>query len=208
MKISHRFFPLQNLQQKDSSKKDIDVKMSKKSIHRLPERKSPAMIVLKVIMLAMSLYYSLAMTALSGAGLIRNRVSYGAELEKTGIFLIISAILMTAGAILCLFRKDLPDIASIALSLCGFALCMIMLKRLTAHADSSGWTDKYTLQPISDMYRARIMPCIIPAALSVIIAAAQLCSYELAQQRRSARARQQAKKNAPAPSVLDDEEKT
>lgn len=157
-------------------------------------------------MLALSLYYSLAMTALSGAGLILNRSSYGAELEKTGFFLIASAFLMTAGAILCLFRKNLPDIASIALSLCGFALCMVMLHRLVSHADRSGWTDKYTLQPVSDMYRARIMPCIIPVALSVIIATVQLCSHELSQQRRAAKAARQAKKNAPAPSVIGDDE--
>lgn len=186
------------------AKKDTDVKMSKKNIHK----KSPVMVILKVIMLALSLYYSLAMTALSGAGLVRNRASYGAELEKTGVFLIVSAALMTAGAILCLFRKNFPDIASIGLSVCGFALCMVMLQRLTGHADSSGWTDKYTLAPISDMYRARIMPCVIPAVLSVIIAAVQLCSYELSQQRRSAKKARQAKKNAPAPSVTGDDQQT
>lgn len=165
------------------------------------------MVILKVIMLALSLYYSLAMTALSGAGLIHNRASYGSDMEKAGIFLIVSAVLMTGGAILCLFRKNLPDIASIALSICGLVLCMVMLGRLVSHADTAGWTDKYTLAPVSDMYRARIIPCIIPAALSVIISAVQLCSYDLVQQRRSAKAKRQAEKNAPAPSVLGDDEK-
>lgn len=182
--------------------------MSKKNILTLSERKPPVMVVLKVIMLVLSLYYSLAMTALSGAGLVRNRASYGTELEKTGILLIISAVLMTAGAVLCLFRKNLPDIASIALSLCGFLLCMAMLYRLMTHADTAGWTDKYTLMPISDMYKTRIMPCVIPAALSVIIAAVQLCSCELVQQRRTAKAVRLAKANAPAASVTGDDDQT
>ncbi len=75
---------------------------------------------------------------------------------------------------MCLFRKKLADILSLIFSLSGLVLCMAMLKKLTAHADMSGWTDKYTLLPVSDMYSRRILPCIIPVVFSVIIAAVQL----------------------------------
>jgi len=148
--------------------------MSKKTTKKLPQKRSPLMTAFKVITLLLSLWFSGAMTALSGAGLIYNGNSYGAELRNTGIFLIVSAVMMVTGACLCLFRKKLPDIMAILLALGGLVLCLVMLKRLTDHADFSGWTDKYTLLPISDMYMRRILPSIAPCALTVIIAAAQL----------------------------------
>ena len=80
---------------------------------------------------------------------------------------------------------------------------MAMLKRLTGHADASGWTDKYTLAPVSGMYVRRILPCVIPVLMSGVIAALQLSSYELKEQRRAKKAAKQAKKDAPAPSILD-----
>lgn len=161
----------------------------------------------KVIMLALSAVFSLCMPALSGAGLIYNKASYGAELERVGIFLIAAAVMMTAGAVLCLIRKNLTNIISIILTSGGFALCMTMLHKLTEHADKSGWSDKYTMTPISDMYRSRVMPCIAPAALALVIAVVQLMSYELSEQRRERRRRKKELENAPAPSVLgnDDE---
>ena len=114
------------------------------------------------------------MTALSGAGLIYNGESYGAELKNTGVFLIISAALMIFGAFLCLFRKKTPNILAIILALGGLVLCLVMLKQLTDHADSSGWTDKYTMLPVSDMYMRRILPSIAPCVLTAAIAAVQL----------------------------------
>ncbi|MBP5578813.1 MAG: hypothetical protein J6X56_04940 [Ruminococcus sp.] len=148
--------------------------MSKKITKKLPQKRSPLMTAFKVITLLLSLWFSGAMTALSGAGLIYNSNSYGAELRNTGIFLIVSAVMMVSGACLCLFRKKLPDIMAILLALGGLVLCLVMLKRLTDHADFSGWTDKYTLLPISDMYMRRILPSIAPCALTAIIAAVQL----------------------------------
>lgn len=151
--------------------------MSKKNRKYLPQRPSRAMRAAKAAMLLLSLYFSCAMTALSGAGLIHNRGSYGSSLARTGLFMIIAAALMTAGAVLCLFRRKLPDILSVAASVSGLVLCMAMLKKLTEHADAKGWTDKYTLLPVSDMYRSRVLPCIIPVIMAVTIAAIQLCSY-------------------------------
>lgn len=148
--------------------------MSKKTTKKLPQKRSPLMTAFKVITLLLSLWFSGAMTALSGAGLIYNGGSYGAELRITGVFLIVSAVMMVSGACLCLFSKKLPDVMAVLLALGGLVLCLVMLKRLTDHADLSGWTDKYTLLPISDMYMRRILPSIVPCVLTAAIAAAQL----------------------------------
>ncbi len=178
--------------------------MSQKNRKALPKRSSPTMKAAKAAALVLSLIFC-GMTALSGAGLIYNRASYGGELAVTGLLLIISAAMMLSGAVLCLFRRNLPDIAAVVLSAAGLLLCMIMLKKLTDHANMSGWTDKYTLMPISGMYVRRILPCIIPAAVSAIVAAVQLCSHELKEQRRTKKEERLARKNAPAPSVIDGE---
>lgn len=160
------------------------VNMDRKKKKYLPAKRSRIMTAAKATMLALSLWFSCAMTALSGAGLVYNRGSYGESLSKTGVFLVISAVLMTSGAFLCLFRKKKVNILSIILSASGLVLCLTMLHRLAAHADSAGWTDKYTLSPVSDMYIRRILPCIVSVTMAVVIAAVQLCSYEVQEQCR------------------------
>lgn len=134
--------------------------------------------ILKIAAMLLTLCISCAMPVLSGAGLIYNRESYGIELERVGIFLILSGVFMTIGAVLCFFRKNIANISAIIFSSGGFILCMAMLSKLAAHADKSGWSDKYTMSPISDMYRSRLIPCVIPVALVIIAAVIQLLVYE------------------------------
>ena len=52
--------------------------------------------------------------------------------------------------------------------------------------------------------RSRVLPCIIPVALTVAIALIQLFSYDMKQYRRQRRAEKEAKENAPAPPIVDD----
>ena len=164
------------------------------------EKKRKNHIILKIIMLVLTAVYSCTMTVLSGAGLYYNRESYGEKLENIGILMIVSGILMTVGAVLCLFRKNILNIISLVFSCSGFALCMTMLYKLCDHADRAGWSDKYNMSPISDMYKSRIMPCIAPFVITVAVAVLQLLSYEAAEQRRI----KKLKENAPAPKILDE----
>ncbi len=152
--------------------------MSKKNVNTYHKRSSALMITAKTIMLLMSFYFSCAMPVLTGAGLLSNRESYGEKLAETGSFLILSAVLMTAGAVLCIFRKPVMNKLSPFLSVSGLILCMVMLKRLTSHADKCGWTNKYTLEPVSSMYNSRLLPCIAPVAIAAVIAVVQLFSRE------------------------------
>lgn len=164
------------------------------------EKKRKNHIILKIIMLVLTALYSCTMTILSGAGLYYNRESYGEKLENIGILMIVSGILMTVGAVLCLFRKNILNIISLVFSCSGFALCMTMLYKLCDHADRAGWSDNYNMSPISDMYKSRIMPCIAPFVIAVAVAVLQLLSYEAAEQRRI----KKLKENAPAPKILDE----
>lgn len=125
--------------------------------------------IIKFIMMILTLIYPLFMTCLAGSGLIYNKSGYGKSIANTGIFLIISGLLMTSGAVLCLFRKKLNNIISLACSVSGLILCMLMLYRLCSHADSAGWSDNYTMLPVSDMYKTRILPVIFPAITATAI---------------------------------------
>jgi len=158
--------------------------------------------ILKIAAMLLTLCISCAMPALSGAGLIYNRESYGAELVRVGIFLILSGTFMTIGAILCFFRKRNANISAIIFSTGGYILCMTMLRRLAAHADKSGWSDKYTMSPISDMYRSRLIPCVIPVMLVIIAAVIQLLVYEP----ENDGGKRRNHENEKAPSVLGDDE--
>lgn len=151
--------------------------MNRKNVKSSHKKENVPMKAAKAITLLLSLYFSCAMPILTGAGLLSNRSSYGSKLAETGVFFIFAAVLMTLGAFLCLFRKKLTNILSAFLSVSGLVLCMVMLKKLTDHADASGWTDKFTLEPISGMYETRLLPCIAPALLTAIIAIVQMFSY-------------------------------
>ena len=152
----------------------------------------PLFTVLKVIMLILTAVYPLMMVCLSGAGLVYNGASYGGGMETVGMLLITSGIIMTSGAILSLFRRNILSVISMICSGSGLVLCLAMLYKVVTHADAAGWSDNYTMAPVSDMYQVRILPVIIPAVLAVIIAAVHLASAS------------KKDSDAPAPSILGD----
>ena len=138
------------------------------------KKKQPLLTAAKAVMLILTAVFSLTMTIMAGAGLIYNGDSYGRKLVNIGTALIISGILMTAGAVFCLFKKRLINIISIICTGSGLVLCLVMLNKLCTHADYAGWTDSITLTPISDMYASRLLPVIAPAALALVISFIQL----------------------------------
>lgn len=145
------------------------------------KKQSPFMIFLKVMLMILTAIYPLFMTMLTGIGIVSNSRSYGRMITGCGVVLVISGAAMTAAAILCLFRKKLPNILSIMISVPGFMLCMGALYKLVKHAENAGWMGQgaYSLMPVADMYKQRIIPDIAPFLLILIISAVQLSSYEL-----------------------------
>lgn len=162
-------------------------------------KKSPYMKILKGILIVLTLVYPVFMVIMTGSGLIYNSESNGEMITNTGIAFIVSGALMAVGTLLVCLKKN---IVPVFLSSGGFALCMVMLHRLTEHADKSGWSDKYTMEPISGMYTARILPVIIPFALTIVIALIQFFSYEAAEKRREKRRIREEKENEAAPPII------
>lgn len=161
---------------------------------------NPAIVTLKVILVILTLIYPLFMVIMSGAGLVYNSESYGEELTRAGILLIVSGVVTAAGSFLCIFKKN---IASIICSCGGFALCMTMLYKLVEHADSAGWTNKFTFEAISSMYIHRIVPTAAPFVIAVTVSLIQFFSYEAAEQRRMKKKLKEEKENAPAPPIVE-----
>lgn len=170
-----------------------------KAQQKLPHKRNIFLIVIKIIMIILTVIFPIAMVIPAGAGLIYNGDSYGASLIHTGVSLIVSGVLMTAGAVLVCFRKN---IISLICSCSGFAECMIMLVKLVKHANSAGWSDAYTMEPVSDMYIARILPTAAPFILAVIAALMQFFSFEASQKRREKKRLKEEKENQPAPPII------
>ncbi len=132
-------------------------------------KKKSAVLILKLALIAFTLIYPLFMVIMSGAGLVSNSESYGSKLTFTGILLILSGVMMTAGTVFLLLRKKIP---SLLLSSAGFIICITAMLKLIRHADNAGWYSHISMQPAGDIYFARIFPVIIPfiltAAISII----------------------------------------
>ncbi len=129
------------------------------------KKKSTLLLVAEIIMVILTAVYSVGMVCLAGAGLIYNGESYGKRLIFVGIFLIVSGIFMTSGAILALLNKRIFLKFSAILTIIGLTICIIMLYILCTHADHAGWTDSYTMTAVSTMYKSRILPVIVPVIM-------------------------------------------
>ena len=173
-----------------------------KKIHR---KQNPVMTAAKLLLIASAAVYPLFMTMLTGIGILSKSDSYGSKITFCGAALVLSGASLTAAAILCLFRKSLPNLLSMCIALPSFAVCMISLFLLVSHAESAGWTGHgfYSAVPVADMYRQRILPVILPFMLTITIAAVQYFSSSAAEERREFRRRKEAEKNAPAPKIIN-----
>ena len=143
-------------------------------MRKITEKTSIPIKLLKIALIALSAVYCLFMPAMTGAGLLYNSAAYGAELTQAGVLFIVSAVLMSAAAVMCFFKKKILNILSIVFAPSGAVLCLAMLHRLCTHADRSGWTDKFTMEQISRMYERRILPCVIPVVLIIAVSAVNM----------------------------------
>lgn len=130
--------------------------------------------LLKASILLLSAVYCLFIPVMTGLGLLYNRASYGKFLTLTGVYFIVSALLMTAGTVMCGSRKKAKNVLSVIFLVLGFIICMVMLHNLCHYADIRGWSDKFEIERISSMYKRRIIPCVIPVTAAVILSAVRI----------------------------------
>ena len=176
-----------------------------KTKQRLPRKKHPYLNAAKAVMLLLTAVYPVFMVMMTGAGIFYNRASYGSAFGSYGIVLIASGAMMTAGAVLCLFRKNLANLISPFLSGGGFVTCMVILSKLVKRAKANGWhgSGMYENVTASYLFQSRLIPCVLPVSLAITIALCQYFSYDLIEVRRERRRERLEKENAPTPSIID-----
>lgn len=162
-------------------------------------KKFPFLTAAKASLIILTVIFSVIIIPMAGAGLIYNSDSYGISIRNSGIALIASGLIMTVSSVLACLRKN---IAALILDSAGFTLCMTMLFIVMNHADSSGWSDNYTMEPVSGMYFRRIFPVIIPFILTAVISIAQHLSPKSAKSRQEKKRLREEKENQPAPPIL------
>lgn len=140
----------------------------------------------KILLVVLTAVYPFFMTIMTGVGILSKSGIYGKTISGYAAALIVSGAALTAAAVLCLFRKSLPNLLSMLTAVPGFAVCITALSRLADHAEKAGWMGHgaYALMPVADMYRQRILPVILPFLLTCVIAAVQFFSYSAGEERR------------------------
>lgn len=168
-----------------------------------------AEIVLEVLLLASAAVYPGCMAMLSAAGWMYNVRegnypevfrSFAGWMYAGGGLVCIGAVL----AVLCRKPKLWPlSPAAMGCAVIGAAACMSSLHRFCAYADQNFSGMRDTMQPVSELYRDRLLPVLLPAVLAVVLAAWHLLSEESRDYRSRRRAEKRAAENAPAPKIVD-----
>lgn len=159
------------------------------------------LVFIKIFLIASTAVYPLFMNLLSGIGWISTYGKYGSEFTVMGTFMIISSALMTAAVVLCMIKLN---VSAVLAETAGFAAAMTVMVKMMNCADERGWSDMYTMQPVSDIYRNRILPTIVPFLLLIAAAVLQYFSYDEKVKRQLKREEKEKKENMPAPKILGD----
>lgn len=159
------------------------------------------LLFIKILLIATTAVFPMFMNLMSGIGWISAYGEYDSKFIVLGTFMIISSVLMTASVILCMMKLN---IIAVLTDTVGFAAAMTVLSKMMKFADESGWSDRFTMQPASDIYRNRILPTLIPFILLIAAAVIQYFSYDETIKRKNRREEKEKQKNLPSPKIIGD----
>ena len=166
-------------------------------------------ILLTAALLISAAVYPGFMAMMSAAGWLYNvrQGAYPAVFRSFAGWMIAGGILLCIGAVLAVLsakpkRWKLAPV-SMGAAAVGLAACLSSLYRFTAYADQHFSGIGETMQPVSDLYRTRLLPVILPAVLTLVLAAWHLFSEETRDYRSRKRAERLAAENAPAPKIVE-----
>lgn len=175
----------------------------------MKKKRRLAEVVLEALMLVTTVIYPGLMAMLSAAGWMHN-VREGAYPEVFRSFagwMYAGAGLVCIGAVLAAVSrrpKRWPlAAAAIVCAAIGAAACMSSLYRFCAYADRHFPGIRDTMQPVSELYRDRLLPVLFPAALAVCLGTWHLFSEESRSYRSERRAARLAAENAEAPKIVE-----
>lgn len=168
-------------------------------------------ILLIVLLLFSGAVYALVMPQLSAAGWQYNvdAGNYPQLFAAFAAWMRIGSVLLCAAVVLCLLgqrvRFWLCNVISLFCGGAGFTSCMIVLSRFMAYADQNFPGMGETMQPVSGMYRDRLLPMLLPFALLCVLCVWKLASYDVQVYRKQKREKRRRKNEEQAPKILSDE---
>lgn len=128
----------------------------------------------------------------------------GDTFRRLAAFLAVAILLISAGCVLCMAKKD---IAAAVCALVGGILSAAVSHRAIAIAYDQGWTSSasiYLERPVSDLWTQRLYPILIPAGMVLLCSVIHFFSYEAKIKREEKRRRKEEIENAPAPKIVED----
>jgi len=173
--------------------------------------KKIAKIILIVLLLLTTAVYALFMPMMSAAGWQYNvdQGNYPQLFAAFSNWMRIGSVLLTAAAVFCLIGIKPKFWRCNALALgcgcAGISSCMTVLYHFTVYADQnfSGIDD--TMQPVSALYRDRLLPALLPFVLVCVISVWNVASYEAQVYRKQKRDEKRRREQEQAPKILGDE---
>ncbi len=165
-------------------------------------------ILLRVLLALTTLIYPMFMDMMSAAGWQYN-VSEGnyPELFSTfAVWMFFGAGLLTIAAVLCFFgmkpKRWQCNAAALGCGCVGITACLTVLYKFCAYADQNFSGIAETMQPVSELYRDRILPTLLPFAILCVLSAWQLMSYDAHVYRRQKRDAKRRADAQEAPKIL------
>lgn len=162
--------------------------------------------VLCIVLAAATLVYPGFMDMMSAAGWMYNvnAGNYPEAFRAWAVWMYIGGGLLCAAAVLVLLgvRKQLWRLNYAAIGCCvpGLTACMVVLQQFCTYADQNFPGIRETMQPVSELYRDRILPTVFPALLAAVLAVWNLLDEEAREYRHVRKAAAQAE----APKILED----
>ncbi|MBQ8514188.1 MAG: hypothetical protein IJ496_02205 [Ruminococcus sp.] len=193
-------------------KKENDVKSEtkKKTRHALSyeqtlkrlrerDRKLKAVRILLRVALVLSVLYCVwfcdVMAALGWIDMARAGENWPIHFVTYGYGMIFAAVLITAGAVLCLFGINW---AAIGCGTAGTAICLIVMQLVVNYANEAGFYSTIQNKPAGAVYQDAIMPTILVCILLIALALMQFFSMDSVLKRRE----KKQQENAPAPKIV------
>lgn len=182
----------------------------------VPSRKEQSMgklskagkIILRIALVISALIYPGFMAMMSAAGWMHNvgTGSYPDVFRSFAGWMYAGGGMLCAGTVLVLLGAKpklwICNLIGMAAGVIGCGACLSSLYRFCAYADQHFSGIGETMQPVSELYRGRLLPVILTAVLLVILGAWQSFSEDAREYRIARKREKEARENAPAPKIL------
>lgn len=167
-------------------------------------------ILLRIALMLSTLVYPGFMAMMSAAGWMHNveSGSYPDIFRSFAGWMFTGGGLLCAGALLALLGAKpklwVCNAAAAAAGCIGCAACLSSLYRFCAYADQHFSGIGETMQPVSQLYRDRLLPVLLPAVLLLVLSLWQIFDEPAREYRILRRREKEARESAPAPKILGD----